>query len=80
MCVQIPAAHEARLRWMRVDPSKDHRIFLGINIIEERGFVDHLARIACVLLLRDDDLLNEDCVGDHSPAQHAACFEVSSRV
>jgi hypothetical protein len=25
-------------------------------------------------------LLNEDCVGDHSPAQHAACFEVSSRV
>ena len=78
--MQIPAAHEARLRWVRVDPSKDHRIFLGINIIEERGFVDHLARIACVLLLWDDDLLDENCVGDHGPAQHAAGFEVPSRV
>ena len=80
MCVQIPAAHEACLSWMCVNPSKDHHVFLRIYIVKERGLIDHLARVTCVLLLRNYNLLNENCVGDNRAAQHATCLEISSRV
>lgn len=63
MCMQVSAAHEACLSWVRMDPTQHHQIFSG-TVVEKCTFVNSVTRIACALLLRNHHLRNKQRVGD----------------
>jgi hypothetical protein len=79
MGMQITRTHETCLGRMRMDPAKNHEIFL-INVIEKLGFIGHFARIGRTLLFGNDQFGNEEGVGNESTTEHAACFQISLRI
>jgi hypothetical protein len=55
MRVQISRAHEARLRWVCVNPTQRHQI-LAITVIKEGAFIHRVASITRGFLLWNDKL------------------------
>ena len=64
MSVQVPAAHEARLRGVGVDPAEDDEVRERIDVIEQVGFVRHLARVRGGGLAGNDEFGDEEGIGE----------------
>jgi hypothetical protein len=72
--VQVPRAHKARLRGMRMDPANHHEV-LAAAVVKHGALVLRLARVRRALLVRDEEAPDEEGVVNRRPAQHAAHLE-----
>lgn len=76
--VQVAAGQEARLRRVRVDPAADEEL-VAVAVVE-KGVVAGFGGVACVGcggLVGDDEVVDEERVGDDGPAEDAAGLEVA---
>ncbi len=64
---------------MRVNPPQYHQIF-GVAVIKQLRLVDSVTRVRSAFLIRDDQLGDEEGVGNERAAQNAACLEVGAGI
>lgn len=77
--VQIPRAHKATLRGMRVNPS-NHQQILRDAIVQQRRLINRLAGIRRAPLLGYDERRHEQRVINRRAAEDAAHLEAAGRV
>lgn len=79
MRMQIPTTHKARLRRMRVNPPQHHQLLL-VAIVKQFLLIQRFTRVARTGLLRHNQPRDEEGVGFEDAAEHAASFEIETRV
>ena len=65
---------------MGVDPAQDHQVLEAVYVVEQVGFVRHLAGIARGGLSREDEFGHEEGIGEEGAGQEGAGFEVAFRI
>ncbi len=64
---------------MRMNPPEHHEI-LGITVIEELRLVDGFTSVRSALLVWDDKLGDEECIGDDRSTEDPARLKVGAGV
>lgn len=76
MRVQVPAAHEARLRRMGMDPAQDHQVRFRVNEIKQLRLIRHLTRVGGGRLCRHDELADEQSIRDERAGKESTCLKI----
>ena len=79
--MQIPRTQKASLRRMCMDPTTNHQAFV-IHIIKQiiLAHVCSLAGVGSRGLIWDDEVGNEESVGENAAAENTAGFEIGGCV